>query len=72
MCLGTPATAGLEALEVEAGIMPLDLRRDELAVRELVKIMAKDKNEEVAKCFETWKYQTGEIPEKICHHLTRP
>ena len=32
--------------------MPLDLRREELAVRELVKIMAKDKNEKVAKCFE--------------------
>ena len=65
LCLGTPATAGIEALEVEAGIMPLDLRREELAVRELVKTMAKDKNEEIAKCFETWKYQTEEIPEKI-------
>ena len=45
--------------------MPLNLRREELAVRELVKIMAKGKNEEIAKCFETWKYQTEEIPEKI-------
>ncbi|MEW8548699.1 MAG: reverse transcriptase family protein, partial [Candidatus Thiodiazotropha sp.] len=40
MCLGVPATASLEALEVEAGVLPLDLRREELAVRELGKICA--------------------------------
>ena len=45
--------------------MQLDLSREELAVSELVKIMAKDKNEEIAKCFETWTYQTEEMPEKI-------
>ena len=72
LCLGTPATTGIEALEVEAGIMPLDLRREELAVRELVKIMAKDKNEEVAKCFETWKYRQRKYQKRFCHHLTRP
>ena len=33
MCLGVPATASLEALQVEAGVLPLDLRREELAVR---------------------------------------
>ena len=63
--LETPATSGIEALEVEAGIMPLDLRREELTVRELVKIMAKDKNEEIAKCFDTWKYQMEESTEKF-------
>ena len=41
MCLGVPATAGLEALEVEAGVLPLDIRREELAVREFGKICAK-------------------------------
>ena len=62
LCLGTPATSGLE---VESGIMPLDLRREELAVRELTKILSKDKNDEIRKCFETWKYRTEERPEKI-------
>ena len=32
LCLGTPATSGIEALGVEARIMPLDLMREELAV----------------------------------------
>ena len=31
LCLGGPGTAGLEALEVEAGFKPLELRREELA-----------------------------------------
>ena len=44
--------------------MPLDLRREELAVRELVKIMAKDQTEEIAKCFDAWKYQMEESTEK--------
>ena len=40
LCLGTPArpTSGIEALEVEAGVMPLDLRRDELLVKFLVQM----------------------------------
>ena len=33
MCLRVPATDSLEALQVEAGVLPLDLRREELAVR---------------------------------------
>ena len=71
LCLGTPATSGIEALEMESGIMPLDLRREELAVRELTKILSKDKNEEIAKCFETWKYRTGKNQKHSCPHLTR-
>ena len=65
LCLETPATSGLEALEVESGIMPLDLRREELAVRKNTKILSKDKNDEIRKCFETWKYRTEERPGKI-------
>ena len=34
-------TASCEALEVQAGVLPLDLRREELAIRECTKIMAK-------------------------------
>ena len=42
-----------EALEVGDGIMPLDLRSKELSTRVRVKIMVKDKNEEIANCIET-------------------
>ena len=52
--------------------MPLDLRREELVVRELIKIMMKDKKEDTAKCFDTWKYQIEESTEKVCLPLTRP
>ena len=31
LCLGLPSTAGREALEVEANILPLDLRLEEIA-----------------------------------------
>lgn len=44
MCLGVPGTAGLEALEVEAGIKPLCIRREELAVRQAARIIMKPDN----------------------------
>ena len=43
----------IEALGVEDGTMPLDLRSKELSIRERFKIMVKDKNEEIANCIET-------------------
>ena len=49
MCLGVPATASLEALQVEAGVLPLDLRREELAVREFGKICAKQDTQPIKK-----------------------
>ncbi|MCW4346280.1 MAG: ribonuclease H family protein [Candidatus Thiodiazotropha endolucinida] len=42
ICLGIPVTAGVEALEVEAGIKPLEVRREELAIRQAAKIMMKE------------------------------
>ena len=51
----TPTTADLEALEVEAGAVPLDLRREGLEVVEISKIMAKDNGQKISKCFQTWK-----------------
>ena len=33
-----PSTASLEVLEVAAGVLPLDLRREEMAIREAGKI----------------------------------
>ena len=41
MCLGLPGTVGIEALEVEAGVKPLRVRREELAVRQAARIMMK-------------------------------
>ena len=41
LILGVPGTAGLEALEVEAGIKPLEIRREELSVRQAIQIMMK-------------------------------
>ena len=40
LCLGTPArpTSGIGTLEVEAGVMPLDLRRYELLVKFMVQM----------------------------------
>ena len=41
MCLGVPRTAGVDALEVEAGVKPLCIRREELAVRQAARTMMK-------------------------------
>ena len=41
MCLRIPGTAGLEALEVEAGVKPLCIRREELAIRQAARIIMK-------------------------------
>lgn len=42
ICLGLPGTSGIEAMEVEAGVIPLSLRREELSIREATRIMMKD------------------------------
>ncbi|MEW8546772.1 MAG: reverse transcriptase family protein, partial [Candidatus Thiodiazotropha sp.] len=54
ICLGVPATASLEALEVEAGVLPLDLRREELAIREFGKIYAKQDTQPVKQALQHW------------------
>ena len=38
ICLGVPSTASIDALEVMAGVLPLDLRRQEMAIRDVAKI----------------------------------
>jgi hypothetical protein len=40
LCMGGLKTGRREAMEVTLGILPLALRRDELAVREIGKVMA--------------------------------
>ena len=54
MCLGVPGTAGLEALEVEAGVKPLELRREELAIRQAAKIMSKENDSCINKCWNSF------------------
>ena len=38
LCLGCPNTASCEALEVQAGVLPLDMRRVKLAIKECTKL----------------------------------
>ena len=59
MYLGLPKNSGVEALEVAAGILPLSLRREELAIRELGKIMAKDNTQKIKSTFEDWRENAG-------------
>ena len=53
--LRVPATASLEALEVEAGVLLPHLRREELAVREFSKICAKQDTQPIKTAFRNWK-----------------
>ena len=64
LCLGVPATASLEALEVEAGVLPLDLRREELAVREFGKICAKQDSQPIKQALLEWKETQEETSER--------
>ena len=56
MCLGVPDTAGLEALEVEAGVSPLDLRREEHAIKEFGKICAKQHTQPIKQALQEWEH----------------
>ena len=42
ICLGLPATSGRETMEVEDNILPVDLRIEEIAVKEIAKIQSKN------------------------------
>ena len=58
-CLGdTNNSWSRSTIEVEAGAVPLILRREDLAVREITKIMAKDNGQKIAECFQIWKAKT--------------
>ena len=41
LCLGLPSTAGTDAVEVAAGVLPLDLHFTQIAINETAKIQAK-------------------------------
>ena len=55
LCLGVPATSALNAVEVEAGILPLELRREELSIREGGKIMSKDNSQPIKELWNEWR-----------------
>ena len=59
MCLGVPGTASLEALEVEAGIKPLDIRREELSVRQAVRIMIKADEDHIKVSWDVFQERDG-------------
>ena len=54
ICLGLPATSGREAMEVEGNILPVDLRIEEIAVREIAKIQSKNIAEPVKQQLEEY------------------
>ena len=55
LCLGVPATSTLYAVEVEAGVLPLELRREELSIREGGKIMSKDNSQPIKELWNEWR-----------------
>ena len=79
LCLGCPNTASCEALEVQAGVLlPLDLRREELVIRECTKNMAKANAEPIKQCFLSCQVSVEEQPRekvmtlmgKMLQHIT--
>ena len=55
LCLGVSSTAALNSLEVEASVLPLELRREELSVREGGKIMSKDNSQTIKQMWNDWR-----------------
>jgi hypothetical protein len=54
ICLGLSVTSGREAMEVEGNILPVDLRIEEIAVREIAKIQSKNIAEPVKQQLEEY------------------
>ena len=55
LCLGVPATSALNAVEVEAVLLPLELRREEVSIREGGKIMSKDNSQPIKELWNEWR-----------------
>ena len=45
--------------------MPLILRREDLAIREIKKTMAKGNGQKIAECFQSWKAKTDVAQENM-------
>ena len=55
LCLDSYGSSGREALEVELGVTPLSIRRQELSIREGAKIISKSDQVLIKKSWQNWK-----------------
>lgn len=70
VCLGVPRTTSIPALQVEAGEMPLDLRRNQMTVKYYLRCMASSANHPARKDFEySWQF---EYYRSKCHNDALP
>ncbi|XP_053381875.1 uncharacterized protein LOC128549318 [Mercenaria mercenaria] len=68
-CLGIPACGGIEALEVESNTLPLDLRREELSIRELARLLMRHETEPIKQTIIHWLETTKVTPERYLSPL---
>ena len=54
LCLGVPATAASNALEVEASVFSLELRKEELPIGEGGKFMFRDNSQTIKQLWNVW------------------
>ena len=64
MCLGVPSTAGIEALQVEAEVKPLEIRREELAIRQAARVLMKDDGDCIKACWDRF-VESDVVEQKI-------
>ncbi|VDI64334.1 Hypothetical predicted protein [Mytilus galloprovincialis] len=55
ICLGVSATASLEVLQVMAGVLPLDLRREEMAIRDIARLNSYSTKIPIRNKIDEWK-----------------
>lgn len=63
LCLDLPSTASVEVIEVAAGVIPLHLRREEMAIRDFAKINSFQTHIPIQQLFDNWKQK--ETPDSI-------
>ena len=55
--LGVPGTGEIEAIGVEAGVKPLDIRRGELSIRQATRVIMKDNNQLIKSAWDSQRKQ---------------
>ena len=56
LCLHLPSTASVEVLGVAVGVIPLHLRREEMAIRDLSKVNSFQTHIPIKQLFDNWKH----------------
>lgn len=69
--LAVAASAGMEALEVEAVVLLLDLRREEVAIRELGRILTKNYHEPITTAINSWLAEANQHHERYIPRLEK-